>query len=1143
MSFLRPINLKKVDELWMEHRLIATRLPDRCSQTGTEGEEPQDTIEQEVHEEAHSEEGNVEDVDGKDEEGNAKAVDEEDINEEGNVKNADDEETNGLVPEEEDSEEKESPCCEESCSIPTDIPCAKCAHYVCLCDSIPSLYDPQNRVCGHCLSKVKEVHGTDTYDEDNDDINNNTPFMSNEGLITEAIDTSINQAPGQTLDEEALNSNEVTEALEADPFETDSSVPNYETETSLQEIVEERNCLFCSTKSKQIGVHLAASDVCRRKYCEALNLRPDSTVNIIMKCRKNARRQSCPSRQPEIRAMEYITWKTDQDNVQLLNTFIKNTNKTTSIFKCLKCRSNFKKEDVQKFNDDPSLQDNLKREGSFWMCKNCVEGNGIQNPLSPFQEHFELIDVDGRNIFIPASTSSETQATRVQQNFILPCSATSPFTRLGSREPSYRNDTIKDIYSGPGRFQLKEKLSSLYEHKMKQLKDASQFSSCLTGRIVDLDKKKVKILNPHMSTSKVKGSDDYYSLLNKEIRFAIYDLGSTFVIVRAKLPKDTTQVWASILMQLNNVKIDIIENKNEDGIVETQFKVHPTHNDKECDDNCEIIDLAEYRVRYPSTFLYGVLLPACVSSIHVRYNQLATLISSIQTLNSKRFHSTIQFPLMEDSAELVMMLWPDNLSELNKKTANSEALTEVDKLDLCSFVDGNLTASLDMNYLSQAFKLSTSLASKVAELAQIHQHHLHGGVSCLDCFQRRPPSNLTFMKDNQGIKLDLVKTWDRIKQAFEEQLDNLPLHMYQSNSEETLDGFLQHLEQMEGYSLVQDGSLYRLKLPMYPTFVLEVNDVLQYFDFNLLSAIYHRSISLSHEIGVEYVLMRPFLRDCFVLEYTPFILLASEARVETNVCGTKQKEAADNVTQAVKVVPQELQSFSVDHREVTPEEAIWLIDPKKKLIKRSIKPKYINTHHDKKLKFKVPVTSDPLHNFTDIEGGRELKLVEDMHDCYLERPALHFCTFDQFLVWYKDDASDEDKSEGTDQDDNPLIVTNLDYQGPPLRLPRSLVLDSGKRLTLRKIPKILSYPTPEEDSDDFVRLNVILYHPHKSYDQVQMKMEDMMKIFTAKDANPKKNGKGKELTKLETIRSLLHPHMNQQMWSKLFNKDEPEIVD
>ena len=58
--------------------------------------------------------------------------------------------------------------------------------------------------------------------------------------------------------------------------------------------------------------------------------------------------------------------------------------------------------------------------------------------------------------------------------------------------------------------------------------------------------------------------------------------------MRAKLPKDTTGVWACILMQLYNFKIDIIENKNENGIAETQFKVHPTDNDKECDDNCDI---------------------------------------------------------------------------------------------------------------------------------------------------------------------------------------------------------------------------------------------------------------------------------------------------------------------------------------------------------------------------------------------------------------------------------------------------------------------------------------------------------------------------------------------------------------------------
>lgn len=50
-------------------------------------------------------------------------------------------------------------CCEESCRFPTDFVCQKCGHHVCPQDSVGSLHDQSIRVCGHCLTHVKESDG------------------------------------------------------------------------------------------------------------------------------------------------------------------------------------------------------------------------------------------------------------------------------------------------------------------------------------------------------------------------------------------------------------------------------------------------------------------------------------------------------------------------------------------------------------------------------------------------------------------------------------------------------------------------------------------------------------------------------------------------------------------------------------------------------------------------------------------------------------------------------------------------------------------------------------------------------------------------------------------------------------------------
>ena len=120
------------------------------------------------------------------------------------------------------------------------------------------------------------------------------------------------------------------------------------------------------------------------------------------------------------------------------------------------------------------------------------------------------------------------------------------------------------------------------------------------------------------------------------------------------------------------------------------------------------------------------------------------------------------------------------------------------------------------------------------------------------------------------------------------------------------------------------------------------------------------------------------------------------------------------------------------------------------------------------------------------------------------------------------------------------MVTCKDYPGPPEKLKPEIVLNSGKRLRLRNIPKVLSYQTPEEETEDFIRLNVILYHPHRTYEEVTGNMDEMRELFLAKDNNPKRDGRNREMTKLETVRSELHPQSNQRLWRKLFGPSEED---
>ena len=757
----------------------------------------------------------------------------------------------------------------------------------------------------------------------------------------------------------------------------------------------------------------------------------------------------------------------------------------------------------------------------------------FEEPSMPFQEHFELVHVDNRDIFIPSSTDNSEQPRSKEQNLLLPCSSAASFNVVGSREPMYRPDLIKRVNAKPN-LMLPKSVSGIYEHKLKQVRDASMFSSCLNGRIVDLEKKQVRIIDSQMNTGRIKGTDDHRNILNQETKFAIYNYGSTFLQLYANMPKDTDTVWAALLKQLNNVRLDRIEIiDEEDGVVKRKYKVHPSHrSNKECEEDCEILDLEVYRKgRFPKDYISVAMLPACVSHMQVHFNQLATLVNSI--LKGKNHMATIQFPVNQNSAGLTMIVWPVFLSELNQKIANREQMNRDDKLKLCSAIDENMTVSSDVNAIINSFEISISTATVVANLVKVHQHHFHEGPECIDCFPFKVPSNLTMVKTDLGAVSNNV--FERITVAFEEMIVGLPAETFFVESEESLDDFLKHIKLMEGYSLVQDVHFYELKLPSYPVFRLRIDDALidlqERLENNQLSAIYHRSISTTNNCGIEIVLRRPKLCDGYTLAYQPLILLAAKDRVELRFCGENQKQAADSFIQTQRLLPQELQRFSADHIEVSFEEAIWLIDPKKKLMKRNTKPIFLNTRQDKKLKFRVSTSSDLLLNFTNIEDGIELKHLEDMHDHYLERPGCDRSTLVQFLKWYKDDKEDDaDEDQLPQLVETPLVVTSLDFARIPEKLPKFLVLKSGKRLALRKSPKIISYPTPEKDSDEYIRLNVTLYHPHRSYEELNQNMEEMRKIYLQKDVNPRKDGLGRELTQIETIRSILNPQLNEELW-------------
>ena len=609
-------------------------------------------------------------------------------------------------------------------------------------------------------------------------------------------------------------------------------------------------------------------------------------------------------------------------------------------------------------------------------------------------------------------------------------------------------------------------------------------------------------------------------------------------------------MWANITAQINIKQVDVEEKKDEIGLVEMKYRVHTSHNDDtECQENCQILDIKEYRACYRDALLEHAFLPASAEMIHNRFNQLTTLVLSLQAMKSTRHFANIKFPQDSVTSESVFVTWPESFSLMNAKLANNENLTAEDKQNFYSFIEENFTTSLDANYVSENFDFPHETSEKIVKLAKVHQHHPpSAGTRFQNEAKNNFPSNGTLMKETlKGEVTDhqaMLTEWERVKDAFLIKLNGLPKANFSSNSEVKLDDFLSSLEELAGYSLVEHNGIIRLSLPMFPMFMLKIDDILRSNldnnEYSKLSAIYHRAITVASQPGIEVVMKRPCLRDCSTNSYSPLVLLAAESPVDINICGRNQKETVDLVVQEDATIPDELERFAADHSEVSMEEAIWLSDPKKRMVRRNTRCTFLNVLDSTRLKFREAVVPNMLLNFTDVDNGKLMERILQVHDHYLVRQGNDGACLDQFATNYTDDLSEDKEREAEEEQEAPWVVTCKDYPGPPEKLKPEIVLNSGKRLRLRNIPKVLSYQTPEEETEDFIRLNVILYHPHRTYEEVTGNMDEMREIFLAKDNNPKRDGRNREMTKLETVRSKLHPQSNQRLWRKLFGPSEED---
>ena len=173
--------------------------------------------------------------------------------------------------------------------------------------------------------------------------------------------------------------------------------------------------------------------------------------------------------------------------------------------------------------------------------------------------------------------------------------------------------------------------------------------------------------------------------------------------------------------------------------------------------------------------------------------------------------------------------------------------------------------------------------------------------------------------------------------------------------------------------------------------------------------------------------------------------------------------------------------------------------------------------------------------YKSIDDGKFYELLLDMHDLYLQRLGLLKMSFVQLVKNFnKGNAAEEENDVENLGDEICLVTCKDDQEDEQVFLPKVLTLESGMKLIRTPKERIICHTTPTMGSEEFIFLNVLLYHPHTSLDQIHLGIEDLTAIFQAKDQNPVRDGSGRSLTKLETVRSRLFPNLNQDLWVNFF---------
>lgn len=894
----------------------------------------------------------------------------------------------------------------------------------------------------------------------------------------------------------------VFQDVEEDDLSQTFSVERETTSRTLQGTHERFTQSICENCFLEIGYlspHLKKSPECLKFYSQKLGVA--NSIDAVQARRKSIRRTSEPSRSKPSRRLENSKAKSRRNDICHYNNFLKDSLDPKRIIVCSMCKT---------MKSKSQLKDGL--------CSQCQNRN-FAPPIIVRTNLSNNLVIDSDVYLIPGDRHLENveNNTKTPDKILMPKEYFEDFNSteglLGLQD---------DCHARPGRFPIEDFARRAVEYQQIRLNTKSDLSFYKGKVLSETQQKTVKITKQvHGGSQKVKASREYNEAYHDDILTTIYNCGPLFLSLTLALKAPTEKGFLYTAQQGQEYDVNINLTTVDGEILQPKISLLPKHSGDILQESQprKLKEVYQLQQHLGTQMTKGRLVSSACNYLMEESNHIKALTRNL--FNDKDYTARIYFE--DDDMLMKIAVWPEQFADLNKKFAAKEKIDLEDKAEFARWVESHMIASSSKTQLMNDFSLSEAVCEQILDLAQNHQAN-----KCEMSF----PSMKTLIKETLSFDGDEsvdIKTQEKYFIAQNLLKELLEFEYPNAKENETVEQFLENVKEKDMLSVRRlNRDEIEITFHKAVTLVLSIDDVFKKMlseEPNEILCFYERISSLKpRNNNMETLLKRPYIKDMYMMPFSPLLLLALKDQMKIKIVGSKFGQEAEYLASCNRHYPAEIKPFEETHDPVSHTEALFIVDATKKLISRSSAPLFVSTSN-KDLKTFLKAQTSTQSNFLDIETHSQYIICFDSYSKYLARKGFDNMCYGQFISDFKVEASDDECLRETEEREVKLATDELTESS--CLLPRLLELQTGQVVRMRKKRKILKTYQCDKYSEQYYYSNILLYRPHR-YPQQLGEEENWKTLFQERPPYSEVR------TRIEIVKSRVNPFLCDSFYDDIF---------